>query len=190
MFFQRFVKIFVVSINLFVFFICALILISNKQEPQEIGKEIRFKVDSSFSKEQKVLIGEAIEEWGRVARGCFIVSSYEDDVSIKEVSSWKEDRTPTIYNAQSFLSWKYYIAKYSCNSNCIGIAFPAMGDIFIIDPPEHLFKSTILHEVGHILKLKHSFNMYSLMYPTIAHIKIIGAEEVNQLKCHFGVLSN
>ena len=171
-----------VSILLMCFLIsvvfCAIKLSSEqKANVLTTRRVIDFRIDSSFSTQQIFQIQSALKEWEIATDGHVALSSFVDDVSILEIIDWKKDNYPTIYNAQSVWGWKNTVAKYGeVDPDMIGVAFTASGDIFIVG--DKLFKTIVLHEVGHVLlRSWHSDREEDLMHPTVSEEKSVSERE-------------
>jgi len=187
----RLYVIFVVSVLISVCLFESVIEFSlNIQHPTFLQdrKEIKFRIDASFSNKERKLIGQALEEWERATKGYVTFSYYVEKIPLLEMFSWKDDNKPTIYNGDSLLSWQRHVGLSVAEAETIGLAFIFSGDIFIFDN-KYRFKDVVVHEVGHLLVGSwHSKDKTSIMFPYImdGDEKFIRSEEIRIVK--YGVV--
>jgi len=172
-------------VALSILFSCMLVMLmvvgiraSSKQQASWLltRRVVEFRIDSSFSTQEIFLIQRALKEWEISTNGYVKLNSFVDDVPFSEVIDWKKDGISTIYNAQSVWSWERAVAKYREDPDVLGVAIIASGDIFIVE--KRLFKTVILHEIGHVLLGHwHSDQEEELMYPEVGEEKSISERE-------------
>ena len=135
------------------------------------GTPIEIKVDKEFNSEQKEQIAKALKAWENASSG-----------SIRFKPIWDQDKPGIFYQRREppakqgifiwHLPWTdsghltqklrlelmmyvgYYIPSKENDSAHILILYPDSED----------FYSIILHELGHLLRLKHSFSKNAVMY--------------------------
>jgi len=130
---------------------------------------VHFRIDSRFSQEEIVSIREAMKDWESESQGLVKLEGVVVDVQFSEMFTWRIDGVPTIYDASSFSHWPAHVMVVLGNHHShLGMTMIYTGDVFILNKHAPLFKTIIIHEIGHvIIGDYHSDNPKDVMYPTL-----------------------
>ena len=125
----------------------------------------RIKIDKEFSKQEKQVIIDALDTWKKITCGLFdyvIITETLDDLFCDE----------TNVNTISFLRGSQsdlLINRIDHIERCkiYGYAIPSTPNVIILVPDRiesyHDLKIVVLHEIGHILRIRHISDKTSIM---------------------------
>ena len=159
-------------------------------EPELIKEfPIYVKIDSEFNQEQRDSIERSIESWRYVSN---------DKISIIPIWDQSPPAAPTyklLDNYNGIFVW--YLSKkdtFNLSPELIkkverynGYYIPSKNNnsanilVFNEEKDPLTFQNIILHELGHLLKLKHMHYVHSIMYPVSDYQTCISQWDANQL---------
>lgn len=153
---------------------------SQKVDVVKNRQHLTIRVDSSFSDNEKMQIFNAADKWGKATKRYITFDIIIVEIKESEFDTWKEDSSPTIYNATNFLKWPFHVAQVMENfTGTLGFTLIDSADVFVLKT-NYYFESMIAHELGHIVVGSyHSPSERDLMYPTINGYKEISNNDVS-----------
>jgi len=156
----------------------------------ECIRTVRLEIDSLFSDVERKEIIKAIHEWESASEGRLCLKTTWRDTS-KDVFTFRHDGKYILYSRHR--KWQIDAVTSTKGSpcpkrdSCLGATIWEHGgfgsDIFVLTAKVEFIRATVIHELGHVFGLKHTYIYDSIMFETIRKDKVIGEVDKKKLNC-------